>query len=64
MKSIKLLRKFFYVEMGIGLIVLIYGIYTIAQESIHKAIGLLPCVLLWAFMLVISIADKDLSDHN
>ena len=64
MKSIKLLRKFFYAEMGIGLIVFIYGVYTTAQESLQKAIGLLPFFLLWAFMLVISIVDKDLSNHN
>ena len=64
MKSIKLLRKFFYAEMGIGLILFIYGAYTIAQESLQKAIGLLPFFLLWAFMLVISIVDKDLSNHN
>jgi hypothetical protein len=64
MKSIKLLRKFFYVEMGIGFLVLIYWLYTAAQESIQKAIGVLPFILLWAFMLVISIVDKDLSDHT
>lgn len=64
MKSVKLLRKFFYAEMGIGFIVLIYGVYTAAQESIQKAIGLLPFFLLIAFMLVVGITDKDLSDHN
>lgn len=64
MKSIKLLRKFFYAEMGIGLLVLIYWLYTAAQVSIQKAIGVLPFFLLWAFMLVISIVDKDLTDHN
>jgi hypothetical protein len=64
MKSIKLLRKFFYAELSIGFIVLIYGVYTAAQESFQKALGLLPCFLLLAFMLVVSIADKDLSDHN
>lgn len=64
MKSIKLLRKFLYAEMGIALLFLIYWMYTAAQESIQKAIGVLPFFLLWACMLVISIADKDLSDHN
>lgn len=64
MKSVKLLRKFFYAELGIGFIVLIYGVYTAVQESIQKAIGLLPCFLLLAFMLVVGITDKDLSDHN
>ncbi|MBR6892529.1 MAG: hypothetical protein IKN15_04770 [Bacteroidaceae bacterium] len=64
MKSIKLLRKFFYVEMGIAFLVLIYWGYTAAQESIQKAIGVLPFFLLLVFMLVFSIADKDLSDHN
>lgn len=64
MKSIKLLRKFFYAEMGIGFLVLIHWGYTAAQESIQKAIGVLPFFLLWAFMLVFSIVDKDLSDHN
>ncbi len=64
MKSNKLLRKFFYVEMGIGLLLLIYWVYTAAQESIQKAIGVLPFFLLWAFMLVISIVDEDLSSHT
>lgn len=64
MKSIKLLRKVFYAELSIGFIVLIYGVYTAAQESFQKTLGLLPCFLLLAFMLVVSIADKDLSDHN
>lgn len=64
MKSIKLLRKFFYAEMGIGFLVLIYWLYTAAQESFQKALGVLPFIILWAFMLVISIVDKDLTDHN
>jgi hypothetical protein len=50
--------------MGIGFLVLIYWLYTAAQESIQKAIGVLPFILLWAFMLVISIVDKDLTDHT
>jgi hypothetical protein len=63
-KPVKMLRKFFYVEMSIVFLVLVYLTYTTAQESIEKAIVVLPFYILWGLMVVVGITDKDLSDSK
>ena len=64
MKPVKLLRKFFYVELGIIFLVLVYVTYTNAQESIEKAIVVVPFYIMWGLMLVVGITDEDLSDSK
>jgi len=63
-KPVKMLRKFFYVELAIVFLVLVYLTYTNAQESIEKAIVVVPFYILWGLMLVVGITDKDLSDSK
>jgi hypothetical protein len=50
--------------MGIVFLVLAYLTYTTAQESIEKAIVVLPFYILWGLMVVVGITDKDLSDSK
>lgn len=64
MKPVKILRKFFYVELAIVFLVLVYVTYTNAQESIEKAIVVVPFYILWGLMLVVGITDEDLSDSK
>lgn len=61
---VKILRKFFYVELAIVFLVLVYLTYTNAQVSIEKAIVVVPFYILWGLMLVVGITDKDLSDSK
>lgn len=64
MKPLKIIRKFFYVELAIIFGVICWGIYkTVSEGNIQKAIAVgLVSFMLWAILLVLGITEKDLSE--